>query len=477
MRIRLSVVHPLVCSLFLCSLQASVAAQVLDPGFIHGQGFTGSVRDVVLQPDGKILCAGGMGSYFGEVCENVVRLNADGSRDTTFSPQLMHPDIIQSMVLQPDGRVVLGSQVPVSSGHTGIARLMPNGDVDTSFDVGTGFDGEVRCVVLQPDGKILVSGGFDTYQGELAHRMARLNADGSLDMTFSVGTGFGPDSFTMGPLTMAVLPDGKILCGGTFTTVNGLFLPRIARLNPDGSVDNTFFVGQGFNGAVEDIALQSDGRIVVSGLFFMHDNTVRTHVARLLSSGLLDPSFELPDGTDLGVSDLVLAEDGTILIGGSFGLVSGQVRAGIARLLSDGGLDHGFDPPNAGFTYSLVNSLVWRMALQPDGKIVCGGGFHWYNNVEECGRIARLTMEDIHTAVPTAPTHTIQLFPNPVLNSLRVQGLPMNAAVEVRDAAGRQVLATRLQAHALDLSALAPGTYMLRSAGITGVFSARFVKE
>jgi hypothetical protein len=103
--------------------------------------------------------------------------------------------------------------------------------LDSGFSVGTGFDNIVSTIEIQTDGKILVGGSFTTYNETSSTRIARLNADGTLDSGFSVGTGFNSTVNTI-----AIQTGGKILVGGGFTTYNGISSSRIARLGNDGFI-------------------------------------------------------------------------------------------------------------------------------------------------------------------------------------------------------------------------------------------------
>ena len=139
------------------------------------------------------------------------------------------------------------------------------GDVAQNFGSSLGFDNYIRSVVQQPDGKILVGGGFTTYNGATENRIIRLNSNGTKDTSFNTGTGFNDYVFSI-----ALQPDGKILVGGGFTTYNGAAENRVVRLNPDGTKDNSFNTGTGFNSSVQSIALQPDGKILIGGSFITY---------------------------------------------------------------------------------------------------------------------------------------------------------------------------------------------------------------
>jgi uncharacterized delta-60 repeat protein len=156
--------------------------------------------------------------------------------------------------------------------------------------------------------------------------VARLNLDGTLDDTFA------PTALTNGVVfSLAAQSDGSVLAGGDFVTTSGTNRVGLIRLNPDGSRDSSFNPG-GINGVVFGIALQSQG-IVIGGSFTRVNGFTRNRYARLLPGGALDSSFDPGLGANNTVFSVVVQPDGNILIGGDFTLVTGVSRNGIARIL------------------------------------------------------------------------------------------------------------------------------------------------
>jgi len=129
---------------------------------------------------------------------------------------------------------------------------------DVGFGIGAGTNSFVNASVLQPDGKIIIGGGFGTFNGAVRNRVARLNADGSLDDTFDPGGGGNNSVYSI-----ALQLDGKIVIGGAFTIFNGSVRNNVVRLNADGTLDNTFNPGSGSNNTIRAIALQPDGKILI----------------------------------------------------------------------------------------------------------------------------------------------------------------------------------------------------------------------
>lgn len=236
---------------------------------------------------------------------------------------------VQAMTVQPDGKLLVGGSF---NGGTlaiedpifkpGIARLNSDGSQDVSFNAGTGFDGPIEVIVVQPDGKILVGGAFLNCQGQPRKAIARLNADGSLDTGFNVGSGAGGTVFEI-----ALYPDGRVVLGGNFTLYNSFPANRIVRLQANGTYDPTFATGSGFNATVSALAVQADGKVLAGGIFTVFNGTPRTHMARVNSNGTLDVAYVDPtvvSGPDNTVTDVTIGLGGTSYWIGEFDHFNGD---------------------------------------------------------------------------------------------------------------------------------------------------------
>ena len=160
--------------------------------------------------------------------------------------------------------------------HARIARLDATGKVDLTFDTGFGASNTVNALALCRDGKVLIGGAFANVNGVPRNRVARLHKDGSVDVTFNAGA--GPNSQV---LALVLQNDGKILIGGQFSLVNGVSRNRIARLEADGNLDLVFDPGLGANSTVDAIASEKSGKIYIGGFFSSYDAFPRDRIARL----------------------------------------------------------------------------------------------------------------------------------------------------------------------------------------------------
>jgi uncharacterized delta-60 repeat protein/uncharacterized repeat protein (TIGR01451 family) len=339
-------------------------------------GFNNDVLAMALQPDGKLLVGGAFTNANGFSRRHIARLNTDLSLDSHFSsvsPTAGADDSIFSIIAQTDQRIVIGglftSYNSVSRPH--LARLTLDGSVDTTFNAGAGANGAVNVIAETFVGglrKLLIGGQFTLMNVSPLNYLARLNDNGSVDNTFNIGSGANGQVFAI-----AVQPDGKTIVGGDFTVMAGSAASHIVRLNTDGTVDTTFNTGTGPNDSVRALAVQADGRILLGGLFTSVNGVALGHIGRLNANGTVDLSFNVGPGANDVVSTIALQPDTRIVLGGLFTLCNGVTRHRLTRLNSDGTVD-----PMINFGLGCDN-FVAALAIQPDRRIVFGGGFSSYD--------------------------------------------------------------------------------------------------
>lgn len=374
--------------------------------FLTGSGFTGSsVQRIVEASDGSgdIYVAGQYSSYNNTTVNTVVRLNDDGSIDPDFDSGTGSGNAgILALAVATDGSgdIYLGGDFLTFNGTTsrGIIRLNNDGSVDSSFNVGAGFSNNAvgfnapNSIVpaLDGSGDVYVAGEFTTYNGTDSNYIIRLNEDGSIDTGFNVGTGFNV-SISTRARSIAAVPDGSgdIYVGGNFTSYNGTGSNGIIRLNSDGSIENSFSVGSGFDGEVISLAIDNNGDIYAAGSFTVYRLNNRNGIARINSDGSNDAGFNIGTGFNINsfVLSVVLAPDttGDVIAGGIFTTFDGAPYNRIIRLnplgMSGGSFDNitGFD--------NGVNAIFPRR--DNSGDIYVGGRFGAYNG-ETHNRLIRL---------------------------------------------------------------------------------------
>lgn len=304
-----------------------------------GSGYDGGAA-VKVQPDGKILLAGGYVDNYGISVFALARVNSDGTSDFSFNTNgkvfisLNNSGYISyfgDIALQSDGKIVLVGMSRNDSNIQGfgVARLNSDGSLDNSFSgdgkvitpIGYPYPG-ASCVAIQPDGKILVGGESSENFSPATFALIRYLPDGNLDPSFSldgkVTTAFGNlDPYDIDEaLDIVVQPDGKILMTGySYSQENAYCIIPIVRYNVDGSLDNSFgtsgksfTVITGYPGVrATSINLQEDNKIVVAGYCDDNDHQI-CFVSRFLTNGSLDSTF----GTNGILLDAVDTTNGTL---------------------------------------------------------------------------------------------------------------------------------------------------------------------
>ena len=411
----------------------------VDADFNCGTGFDDDVSAMTVQSDGKIILGGKFTNYNGVVANRIVRINYDGSIDTSFLSGIGFSngavlkiktnslgsimvggsftgnynggDVNRVCLLNSDG--VLNTDIDFGSGPASasvfalendregswyiggsfsvfdglnqgrLAKINAEGEYDTGYlSAGVGFDNTVLKLLPLENKKTMVFGNFKKFNGVFISRIACLLEDGQLDTSFNTQQS-GANNLIKNAI---IQPDGKIICGGNFTKYNETLINRIVRIAPDGTVDNTFTVGTGFNSQVYALALQSDNKILVGGNFTRYNDMASGRLIRLLPNGLPDISFNVGLGADAIIETILVQPDNKILVGGHFSSFNGQTVSRLVRLNADGSIDSSF---NIGTGF---DKYIYAMALQSDGKIILGGNFVNYNGTPQ-KRIVRLNSD------------------------------------------------------------------------------------
>jgi uncharacterized delta-60 repeat protein len=364
-----------------------------DSTFVPGTatGPAQNVFGILVQPDDRPVLFGVFDSFNGTLCSDIVRLNSDGSVDGGFSTGAFtwygNTPILFGAALQPDGKIIVGGEFHSLGAVTtnNVVRLNTDGTRDATFSAtGGGPSAEnVSTVAIRPsDGKIFVGGNFSTFGGEVRHNVALANIDGTADNTFA-GLG-GVTDYSPNIWAMAVQPDGKILITGLFNGLNGAPHYNVVRLNPDSTVDSSFQVDTGRS--TRAVLLQPDGKVVIAGDFGQVNGVPRGRIARVNANGTLDLTFDPGTGPDRIIRALAQDSAGNIYAGGEFIVFNGISRRGIVKLTPTGAVDPAFNPAGGGANPPQLRAIT---PADSAGHIVIGGGFTTYNGTN-ARRIARI---------------------------------------------------------------------------------------
>ena len=291
--------------------------------------------------------SGGDLLYVGYNFGNFVRINSTtGAAIQTIAT--VNATITQSKFIidSPNDKAYIGGWFTAIQGTAAqrLARINLSAmTIDTTFNTTTGFVNteDVQDMVLQPDGKLIVLGQFTSYKGVAINRIVRLNSDASIDPTFQTsGATFGFNG-NISRFCTVLQSDGKVIVGGVFTSYSGLTTNRIIRLNSNGTFDNTFSIGTGFDSNVSCVKLQSDGKILIGGSFTSYSGISSVRIIRLNTNGTKDLTFTA--STNSTVETITIQSDGKILIGGGLITQVNSVNVNqICRLNSDGSIDNTF---------------------------------------------------------------------------------------------------------------------------------------
>ncbi len=388
--------------LFCVHLSAQISGGSLDNTFGAGTGANGIVRAIAIQNNGKIVVGGEFTSYNGTSRNRIISVNTDGSIDNTFNPGTGANNTVNAIAIQSDGKAIIAGNFTSYNGTSinRIARLNIDGSLDNTFSIGTGANNQIYALTLQSDGKIIIGGNFTSYNGTNINRIVRLNTNGSLDNTYNVGTGVNNEV-----RKIVLQADGKSIVVGNFSSYNGTGRVRIVRINTDGSLDNTFNPGTGavndyFNpSTIYDAVLQSDGKMIIAGQFTSYNGTGKHSVARINTDGSLDNTFNPGTGIGnnwgVGLYAVVLQPNGEVIIGGNFSSFDGKVKNGISRLNSNGSVDESFDVGTGAEGEWGQAASVYALNIHSTDKLLFAGDFVKYRQVS-INRIGRIHLGSIN---------------------------------------------------------------------------------
>jgi uncharacterized delta-60 repeat protein len=258
-------------------------------------------RVLAMAASGDQLLVGG--TFWSQPACFVARLNKDGTVDSGFGSALKVNFSLEAgvsaLAVQSDGKVIVAGNFSTDGGFSSLARLNADGSIDTTLSRNNGPILYPKAILILSDGKILVGGVADSSGRGFVRR---LNVDGTVDSSFS------EPSFDSSVEALAADSSGRLIVGGEFTMANGATHERLARLNADGSVDPSWTLGA--NNVVKAIAV-SQSSVLVGGAFTRIGDVAQNGVARLKEVSALgaNPQLRLRLQAEVGRAYVIESSD------------------------------------------------------------------------------------------------------------------------------------------------------------------------
>ena len=407
----------------------SPAPGVVDGAFVPQPAFRARFHAVFSQSGGLVAAGEVMDAASGAVTAGCF-VRMDGNGATTF---LTQPDgAVRALAAAPAGGFAAAGDFTQWEGQgrprlvflSADGRLLPPG----SGGFVPSANGTVHCLLPLPDGRLLIGGVFDEVNGTPRPRLARLLADGLLDAAFQ------PPALNGGVFSLLDGGNGRVIIGGAFTGLGqGGTINRLARLNADGSLDAGFAAAGGATGEVLTLARQAafpqfgqpESRIVAGGAFLRMHGQSRLRLARLKEDGSLDTAFRAD--ADAPVRAVLPEAPGGIVVAGDFVFLKGRSCSGLARLAPNGTggvvFESTFRPP-------ALDYGVRALAAHGAGSFAAAGDFTlprkgvmrvWSTTppAEPPQILALPAVVDAVVGGPLEITPTVRGYPAPVLRWYR----------------------------------------------------------
>jgi hypothetical protein len=441
----------------------------IDPTFITGTGFNGTVNNIFIQSDGKILVSGSFTDYNNQYVGHLARLNNDGSLDISFHNNLItywggsHNlyeagiKVDLGIIQQSDGKIVIGSN--------NLYRLNINGTVEF---VSAGFQVRDLFQYANSNNQLLtscdVSGSYTTKFRVVDPSWTLSSGFANIDNVVRTFWDYG------GGYAFAI--------GGNFTFPKNYMMFT----SETGNILNNNFnnTPTGINGEVRKLVRMTAGRFIVGGAFTTFKGSIKNRIAACNTSGI-DASFNTGTGFNNTVNSIVKQSDGNIIVVGDFSTYNSNIRRAIVRL--DGTFGNDDSSFNSGIGFQKYSFSTWNdgktntVTLQSDGKILVGGDFTHYNgtnrnNIVRLKGTTALLTNDFTKAKVT-------IYPNPIKDILNVS-LSENTSIEgyeIYDLLGKKIISKNTTENQINVSELSNGVYLLKVITGEGVMTNKFIKE
>ncbi|MCC6702442.1 MAG: T9SS type A sorting domain-containing protein [Fluviicola sp.] len=357
------------------------------------------VNDIVVLPNGNLICVGLFNLYKGVAVKNMISLFPNGDLNVEFLPYTGSNGFVNCIKTDALNRIIVGGEFTMYNNvRTGaLFRLNENGTLDTTFQIGIGPNGYIKSIQIQYDGKIVVAGNFSNFNGINRNGIVRLLENGSIDLNYNPGDIFLTNNNVPIVNSIVLQGDGKIIAGGNFgyALLNGYPAFNLIRFETDGSRDYSFNSSDNSFDDIKHIELCSDNQIIVlksnhlyrylpngeeDYLYNLYndviafsidnnDNIIMNNDQFLLSitiDGSLIDYYPSPSSAH----SFLFQPDGKLIVG---------TEIGLTRFNTDNTIDATFEPSI--LTTSLLFQKVTCLAGQQHGQILYGGSFKLYNNV------------------------------------------------------------------------------------------------
>ncbi len=286
-----------------------------------GVGFNGEVTQVKFSETGKLICVGAFTSYQGTAANRIICLNIDGTIDTSFVYGTGFNSGVNDFDFDSLGNILAVGQFTLYNGTAAnrVIKLTPTGSIEVTFVYGTGFNGVVNSIVIDKTIDIAyIVGNLTDYNGTYQPRISSLNANGTINV------GFNPGAGVFAEIKVIKLYNNQLYIGGSFIDYDGVNSNNLARIERNGDYDYTFLVDTGFNfGVIYSIGFDGN-KVIVGGEFTTYQGTAALRIARLNADATLDDSFFIGSGVSNTVNGIFLSPTGQYYINGSFDNIQGN---------------------------------------------------------------------------------------------------------------------------------------------------------
>ena len=379
-------------------LEINTTINLVSSSFNFGTGFNASVNSLATQGNNQTLYVGSFTNFNGTpVSGNIVRLNLDGSLDTTFNVGTGFNAAPVSITLdyQEPQHILCAGPFTTFNGtpRNGVARLNLDGSLDTSFNVGTGITaGTINLISMYNDNnaiqKILLAGTYDMVYNGTPGSLIRIKNNGTVDTTFTSGAvaGSNPNPQIYDLALTNPTGSGDIVIVGDFDQYDGSGVVGfgVIRVNKDGTFDSGLVTGTGFNAVPLAVSIQQNQDIVIGGNFTSYNGTTSNYIIRINPDGTIDSVFG--SGFDAQVTDvfcLSQASNSRILVSGNFTTFTNGTTTncgGLIRLNSNG-TANGIWYNGTGF--GGTGTGIFSLPTSGEDVINIGGSFTQYNGTSD----------------------------------------------------------------------------------------------